>query len=93
GAGYLRTYHPSDIYELTSSGNYEKARDKGFSSPIFSFVFGLGYAIKSPSVFSFAPFIRYECIIQTRYSSDLDVLPQAALHIGIRINKKRTKWK
>jgi hypothetical protein len=89
GLGYLRTYHPVDIYQITNSGIYEKARDKGFSSAFFSFAFGLGYAIRSSSRFSFAPFIRYEGLIQTRYSPDLDILPQAAFHIGIRINKKR----
>ena len=89
GVGYLRTYHPTDIYELNSFGNYEKAKDKGFSSPIVSFAFGLGYAIKSSSSFSFAPFVRYESIIQTKYSSDLKILPQSAVHVGVRINKKR----
>jgi hypothetical protein len=91
GLGYLRTYHPTEIYQLTGMGTYEKARDKGFSSPIISFAFGLGYSIKSSSLFSFAPFIRYEDLIQTRYSPDLDVLPHATLHIGVRINKKRIK--
>ena len=89
GIGYLRTYHPTDIYELNSSGTYTKVKDKGFSSPLFSFAFGLGYAIKSSSGISFAPFILYESLIQTRYSSELDVLPQSAFHIGVRINKKR----
>jgi hypothetical protein len=91
GFGYLRIYHPVDIYQLTSMGTYEKVRDKGFSSPIISFAFGLGYAIKSSSAYSFAPFIRYECLIQTHYNSDMNVLPHAALHIGVHINKKRKK--
>jgi len=91
GIGYLRTYHPTDIYELNNSGTYQKVNDKGFSSPIVSFAFGLGYAFKSSSLFSFAPFIRYESIIQTHYNSDLEVLPQSAFHIGLRITKKRIK--
>jgi hypothetical protein len=91
GVGYLRTYHPVDIFELTSPGIYEKARDKGFSSAIVTFGFGLGYSIKSSTAFSFAPFIRYGCLIQTHYSPDLGVLPHAALHAGVRINKKRRK--
>jgi len=91
GLGYLRTYHPVDIYELNSSGTYTKARDSGYSSPLVSFAFGLGYAIKSSSDFSFAPFVLYESLIQTRYSSDVEVFPQSALHVGVRINKKRKK--
>jgi len=91
GVGYLRTYHPTDIYQLNSSGTYQKASDKGFSSPIVSFAFGLGYAFKSSSLFAFAPFVRYESIVQTHYNSDLEVLPQAAFHVGVRITKKRMK--
>ena len=91
GIGYLRTYHPTDIYELNSSGTYEKIKDKGFSSPLLSFAFGLGYVIKSKSLLSFAPFIRYESMFQTRYSTDLDVLPQTAFHVGVRMVKKRAK--
>lgn len=91
GLGYLRTFRPTAIYEQTESGNYRRAKDKGFSSAIASFAFGLGYAIKSSSAFSFAPFIRYQSLIQTRYSPDLDVLPHAAFHVGVRINKKRTR--
>lgn len=89
GIGYLRLYHPTDIYKPTGEGVYEKARDKGFSSPIFSFAFGLGYSIRSSSSISFAPFTRYECMIQSRYNADFDAFPHAALHAGIRINKTR----
>jgi hypothetical protein len=91
GLGQLRMYHPADIYQLNSSGTYEKASDKGFSSPIISFAFGLGYSIRSNTEWSFAPFVRYGFFMQTRYSPDLDVLPHAAFHIGVRINKKRTR--
>ena len=91
GLGYLRTYHPTDIYELNSSGTYEKVKDKGFSSPLLSFAIGVGYVVKSTSSLSFAPFIRYESMVQTRYSADLDVLPQTAFHVGVRMIKKRAK--
>lgn len=91
GIGYLRIFHPADIYQLTDDGTYEKVKDKGFSSPVFSFGLGLGYSIKSASSFSFSPFFRYQSIIQTRYSADLEVLPHAAFHIGIRISKRRSK--
>jgi hypothetical protein len=91
GVGYLRTYHPTDIYQLNSSGTYQKVNDKGFSSPSVSFAFGLGFAFKSSSSFSFAPFIRYESIIQTHFNAELEVLPQSTLHIGLRVTKKRMK--
>lgn len=91
GIGYVRVYHPTEIYELTSTGSYEQTNDKGFSSALVSFAIGLGYAIKSSSLVSFAPFMRYESLIQTKYNSELSVLPQSALHIGVRINKIRKK--
>jgi hypothetical protein len=91
GIGYLRVYHPVDIYELTNSGVYQKAKDKGFSSALVSFAFGLGYVIKSSSPFAFSPFLRYESLIQTNYTPELGVLPQSALHVGVRVQRQMSK--
>jgi hypothetical protein len=90
GAGYLRIYHPTDIYALNSSGTYERVKDRGFSSPLVSFAIGLGYDIPSSSKFSFSPFIRYQSLIQTKYRPDLSVLPQCAFHAGVRLNIRRS---
>jgi hypothetical protein len=90
GGGYLRTYHPTDIYVLNNSGNYERTQDKGFSSPLFSFAIGMGYDVRSASKYSFSPFIRYQGFIQTRYRPDIGVLPHAALHVGLRFNLDRS---
>jgi hypothetical protein len=89
GGGYLRVYHPTDIYVLTAAGTYERAKDKGFSSPIFSFALSAGYDIPSSSRCSLSPFIRYQSLLQTHYSADLGVLPQCAFHLGVRITLKR----
>src|ERR1700709_1407226 len=40
GIGYIRTYHPADIYELSGNGTYQKASDNGFSSAIYSLAIG-----------------------------------------------------
>jgi hypothetical protein len=89
GGGYLRVYHPTNIYVLTTAGTYERAKDKGFSSPIFSFAIGAGYDIPSSSKYSLSPFIRYQSLLQTHYSPDLGVLPQCSFHVGVRLTLKR----
>lgn len=90
GLGYLRMFHPTEIYQL-KNGAYEVVKDKGFSSGLVSGALGVGYAFPSSSALAVAPFVRYQLLVQTRYSPDLTALPQTALHLGVRINITRTR--
>ena len=91
GAGYMRVFHPTQIYTLGDDGTYQKAVDKGLLSGLVSGAIGMGYTFKSNTTISFSPFVRYELLVQTKYSPDLTALPHTAFHAGLRINKTRTR--
>ena len=89
GGGYLRVFHPTNIYKLSANGDYIKANDKGFSSLLISFGISLGYELKSKKNRVLSPFLRYENFIQTRYNSEVPVLPHATFHLGLKIRKNK----
>ncbi len=94
GLGYLRTYHPTDIYELDQTGSYRKIKDKGRGSALYSLALGAGYMLRKRGCVILTPFIRYQYSLQSPYAdrdfadAEVKVFPHAALHVGSIIQIK-----
>jgi hypothetical protein len=84
GLGYLHSFHPRQIYEMGADGEWEKARNGGKSSAIFSVAFGIGYDFIRILGRHVSLFLRFQPFLQTPYCEEDSILPQSFMHFGIR---------
>ena len=85
GIGYLHSFHPRPIYGLNAQGEYEKAKDTGKGAFIALGALGIGYDFRQKVGWPVSVFLRYQPYIQTHYSLDSSIGPQAMVHFGIRV--------
>jgi hypothetical protein len=85
GLGYLRSFHPVEIWRLNSAGEYERARDTGKGAAMISAGLGLGYDFSRKLNWPVSLFVRYQYYAQTPYSADEGALGQAWIQAGIRV--------
>jgi hypothetical protein len=84
--GYLRYFHPSDIWRLNANGEYEKAGDTGRSALMISVMLGLGYDFGRKLSWPAAVFLRYQFYIIVPDTPDEGTKWQAMLLAGIRVH-------
>ena len=84
GIGYIIDLSENATYALQDNGKYGKSLDlkSGFTTQIG---FGVGKRISREGKSDFAPFIRYEGMIQLPYSDFTPFLPHTMLHVGTKI--------
>jgi len=85
GIGYLHSFHPRPIYGLNAQGEFEKAKDTGKAGFIALGALGIGYDFRRKVGWPVSVFLRYQPYIQTHYSLDSSIGPQAMVHFGIRV--------
>jgi hypothetical protein len=83
--GYLRYYHPTEIFRLNAQGEYELATDKGKGALMISAALGLGYDFSRKVGWPVSVFVRYQPYIHAPDTPDEGVLWQAMLCVGLRI--------
>ena len=83
-AGYFHTFSISDVYQLNEKGNYQKTADTGSPAFLFGGGFGGGFQINTANQFTTRPFIKYEALLETPYTSFIPIMPHTLLEIGSR---------
>jgi hypothetical protein len=83
--GYLRYFHPTDIWRLNAEGEYEKAKDIGRGALMISIMLGLGYDFSRKLGWPLAVFFRYQPYIIVPDTPDAGTKWQAMLEGGIRL--------
>jgi hypothetical protein len=84
--GYLRYYHPGEIWRLNAQGEYEKAKDSGKSALMIAFELGLGFDFSRKCGWPVAVFVRYEPYIIVPDTPDAGTKWQAMLQAGVRLH-------
>lgn len=84
GLGIIKDFNYNQTFVLNSNGQYESIKDKGNYGMLVSLGFGAAYDININDEFSITPFLRYEGIFQTPYSSLLPFLPHSIVNVGSR---------
>jgi hypothetical protein len=84
--GYLRYYHPSDIWRLNASGEYEKAKDSGRGALMLSWALGLGFDFGRKIGWPVSVFVRYQPYLIVPDTPEEGTLWQAMLQAGIRVH-------
>lgn len=84
--GYMRRYHPGDIWRLNAEGEYEKAKDGGVGELMISGSLGLGFDFGRKLGWPVAVFVRYQPFVMAPDTPAEGVLSQAFLQGGIRIH-------
>ncbi len=85
GIGYLHSFHPHPIYGLNAQGEYDRVQDKGRGAFIALGALAIGYDFSQRAGWPVSVFLRYQPYIQTHYSLDSSIGPQAMIHLGIRV--------
>lgn len=91
GGGYLRYWHPQEIFALNSAGSYERVKDKGRGAAMISTAMGFGYSFSEKLGWPIDFFLRYQLFIQTSYSKESSLRPHQLVHIGIRYKFNRVQ--
>jgi hypothetical protein len=86
GLGYLRYFHPTDIWRLNSEGEYEKAKDKGKGALMISAAVGLGFDFSRKLGWPAAIFVRYQPYLIVPDTPDEGTKWQAMLQAGLRVH-------
>jgi hypothetical protein len=84
--GYLRYFHPTDIWRLNAEGEYEKAKDRGRGALMISGELGLGFDFSRKLGWPVAIFLRYQPYIMSPDTPDEGTKWQAMLQAGIRVH-------
>lgn len=82
GLGYLHTFYPSELYEQTDSGDFERITSLGRPHLYVNLGIGLTYLNDS----KIQPFIRQELFLETPFATSIPVIPHSLLKVGIQIN-------
>lgn len=85
GLGYLHSFHPREIFEMNSRGEYEHVRDGGKGALIVMTSLGAGYDLSRKFGWPVSLFFRFQPYIQTPCNLETSILPQSWVHFGIRI--------
>ncbi|MBM3312197.1 MAG: hypothetical protein FJY80_11895 [Candidatus Aminicenantes bacterium] len=83
--GYIRLYHPTDIWRLNAQGEYEKAKDKGKSDLMLSTEIGLGFDFKRKWGWPLVAFLRYQFFIHLSDTPAPDTHWLAMLQAGVKV--------
>ncbi len=83
--GYLRYFHPSDIWRLNAEGEYEKAKDSGKSALLISGELGLGFDFSRKLGWPVSVFLRYQPYLIAPDTPGEGTKWQAMLQAGIRV--------
>jgi len=85
GLGYMQAFHPRDIYRKENDV-YEKVRDLGKPSFMFSFSQSIGYDLTIKFSMPIAPFIKYQWIASYPYFDMVfPIRPSSMVHLGTLI--------
>lgn len=82
GAGYMRSFDDSAVYEINSSGEFEQVRDYGRGGVIIPFSFELAYRIEK-NTWVDAIFLQYRFDIQTPFAADNDIPIMAHEYVSL----------
>ncbi len=85
GIGYLHSFHPKPIFALNAQGDFERVKDTGRGAFIVLGALGLGYDFSRTAGWPVCVFLRYQPYLETNYSPDSSIGPQAMVHLGIRV--------
>jgi len=84
--GYLRYFHPADIWRLNSDGEYEKAKDTGRGALMISAMVSLGFDFSRKWGWPVTVFLRYQPYLIAPDTPDEGSKWQAMLQAGIRVH-------
>jgi hypothetical protein len=85
GLGYLRYFHPADIWRLNAGGEYEKAKDSGRGALMISMTLGLGFDFNRKLGWPVAVFVRYQPYLIVPDAPGEGTKWQAMLQAGLRV--------
>ncbi len=84
-AGYLHTFNHYPIYSPDKKGKYSKKRDFGIPSFVFGGGVGAGFQLDDVQDMIWRPFVKYEALLETPYSSFVPIFPHTLFEIGAQI--------
>jgi hypothetical protein len=84
--GYVRYFHPGEIWRLNAEGEYGKAKDSGRSAVVVSFELALGFDFSPQMGWPVAVFVRYQPYLIVPDTPDAGTKWQAMLQAGVRVH-------
>lgn len=82
--GYLRDFAFYEVFEPGPNGAYERGKAGSFGSLLVGAGLGIGHEI-TLSKGALVPFLRYEVLLQTPYSTFVPAMPHGMLHLGVQL--------